>query len=151
MKHIHDIERKNTRRLQGLCREVAFVVLKENVFYKKSSFYWLKQMYLAYDQYLYKRIVSIAITVFQNKKYMHLNIIKLQRSPFDGNMSRFTQHSTFRVIMAESVENSGSEKMTITVKTPKEKHDIEVGVKSTVREVSLQSTYLVLVSYFRQT
>lgn len=53
--------------------------------------------------------------------------------------------------MAESVENSGSDKMTITVKTPKEKHDIQVGVQSTVKEVSLQSTYLVCVSYFRQT
>ena len=108
-------------------------------------------MYLAYSYYFYKRIVSVSIFVSQNIKYMHLNIIKLQRPPFDGNMSRFTQHSTLRVIMAESVENSGSEKMTITVKTPKEKHDIEVGVKSTVREVSLQSAYLVLVSYFLQT
>lgn len=53
--------------------------------------------------------------------------------------------------MAESPENSGSGKMTITVKTPKEKHDIEVGVKSTVKEVGLPSTYLVHVSYFRET
>ena len=39
------------------------------------------------------------------------------------------------VIMAESVEDSRSDKMTITVKTPKEKHDIEVSVKATVKEV----------------
>ncbi|KAK7116329.1 ubiquilin-1-like [Littorina saxatilis] len=37
--------------------------------------------------------------------------------------------------MAESVENSGADKMTITVKTPKEKHDIQIDTKATVKEL----------------
>lgn len=38
--------------------------------------------------------------------------------------------------MAESVENSGSDKITITVKTPKEKHDVQVTSGATVKEVN---------------
>ncbi|KAK7476132.1 hypothetical protein BaRGS_00032625 [Batillaria attramentaria] len=37
--------------------------------------------------------------------------------------------------MAESVENSGSDKITITVKTPKEKHELQVSPTSTVKEL----------------
>lgn len=48
-----------------------------------------------------------------------------------------SQHSILRVIMAESVENSGSDKITITVKTPKEKHEIQVIPTSTVKEVNV--------------
>ncbi|KAL8590892.1 hypothetical protein ACOMHN_047012 [Nucella lapillus] len=37
--------------------------------------------------------------------------------------------------MAENMESSGSDKMTISVKTPKEKHDIDVDVKATVKDL----------------
>ncbi|XP_076443354.1 ubiquilin-1-like isoform X2 [Babylonia areolata] len=37
--------------------------------------------------------------------------------------------------MAENMESSGSDKMTISVKTPKEKHDIEIDVKATVKDL----------------
>ncbi|XP_076465040.1 ubiquilin-1-like isoform X2 [Babylonia areolata] len=40
--------------------------------------------------------------------------------------------------MAECAEGSRSDKMTITVKTPKEKHEIEIGVNASVKELKEQ-------------
>lgn len=71
-------------------------------------------------------------------KIVHLYLYITQTAPLDGNMRYHTHNSIVRVIMAESVENSGADKMTITVKTPKEKHDIQIDTKATVKEVRFE-------------
>lgn len=52
--------------------------------------------------------------------------------------------------MAESPENSGAGKITITIKTPKEKHDVQVSAGGTVKEVCLKKeTNLAVFSKYK--